>query len=370
MICILSLFGEDDLQKTIKRRLHSNQIFFIEDNCVTSVQLLNQVEARSKEVDAVIILSTAFNMEHIGEYVEELRVYVENLRVLLILTGDASSYQRSMLNNYRERNIDFVFSENGIDMEEVAQILSKGKLKNKELKKSKKESGFIGDIEEVELPESILNPNFDETEAFYTEEKPKRREDNPFEIKSFSDPQGHFTVGIMNAARGAGATWTANHLSRYFAMHNYKTCITEMSSAGSVDMMKLKKIDIYSKDFNIEDLKSRYNVTVIDFGTPVEVLPDGINFKLADGYNPSVIQNFIDCDIKLILGFSDDWNIHKLNFFFINDTWKSLFDNSYLFIVAGSLEKVKKSFQDGNFVGREDEYREHILEAFRKDEDI
>ena len=99
-------------------------------------------------------------------------------------------------------------------------------------------------------------------------------------------------------------------------------------------------------------------------------MPDGINFKLADGYNPSVIQNFTDCDIKLILGFSDDWNIHKLNFFFINDTWKSLFDNSYLFIVAGSPEKVKKSFPDGNFFGREDEYREHILEAFRKDEDI
>ena len=67
MICILSLFGEADLQKTIKKRLGVNQIFFLEDNCVTSVQLLNCVEARSKEVDAVIIYSSALNMEILRE---------------------------------------------------------------------------------------------------------------------------------------------------------------------------------------------------------------------------------------------------------------------------------------------------------------
>ena len=53
MICVLTLFGEMDLQNILKKKLQANDIFFIEDNCTTSVQLTTQVEARCKEVDAV-----------------------------------------------------------------------------------------------------------------------------------------------------------------------------------------------------------------------------------------------------------------------------------------------------------------------------
>ena len=153
-------------------------------------------------------------------------------------------------------------------------------------------------------------------------------------------------------------------------MHNYKTCIADMSATGAVRMMKLKNIDIYAEDFEIEALKAEYNVTVIDFGTPIEISPDGTNFKLMSQYKPETIQCFNACDIKLIMGFSDPWNIQKINFFFINDTWKSLFDNSYLFIIAGNKENTKKLFPEGNFYNREDEYREHILEALRKDDAV
>ena len=62
-----------DLQNILKKKLQANDIFFIEDNCTTSVQLTTQVEARKKEVDAVIIYSSAMNMDIINEYVGELR---------------------------------------------------------------------------------------------------------------------------------------------------------------------------------------------------------------------------------------------------------------------------------------------------------
>ena len=68
------------------------------------------------------------------------------------------------------------------------------------------------------------------------------------------------------------------------------------------------------------------------------------------------------------MGFSDPWNIEKIKFFFVNDTWRSQFDNSYLFIISGNPEKVKNFFAEGNFFSREDDYREHILDAFRKEE--
>ena len=92
MICVLTLFGEMEFQAALRKNFQNNDIFFIEENCNTSVQLTAQVEARRKEVDAVIIYSNAVNMDLIQEYVEELRGYVENLRVVLILVGDPNTF--------------------------------------------------------------------------------------------------------------------------------------------------------------------------------------------------------------------------------------------------------------------------------------
>ena len=344
MICVLTLFGEIDFQSTLRKVFQSNDIFFIEDNCTTSVQLTTQVEARSKEVDAVIIYSTAMNMDIIGEYAEELRSFTEHLRIVLILNGEKNSFLRSHINEYRDMKLDLVFDNNGFDTNELVEILRKGKLSNKDFKAKKKENGFIGDIDEIPIPEKLSD------------------------IKSFAESQGHFVVGVFNTTRGAGATWTTVNLARYFAIHNYKTCIADMSSTVAVGMMKFKNIDIYTEGFNIEELKSKYNVTVIDFGTPIEVSPRGETFKLVSKCNPDTIKCFTDCDIKLIMGFSDPWNIQKINFFFINDIWCSQFDDSYLFIIANNPEKVKKLFPYGNIFSREDDYREYILEAFRKEE--
>lgn len=103
-------------------------------------------------------------------------------------------------------------------------------------------------------------------------------------------------------------------------------------------MMKLKNIDCYADDIDIDEIKKKYNITVIDFGTPIEVKPDGKNFKLNNTYGPQTVGEFTRCDIKLVLGFTDDWNIEKLNFFFLNDTWHNQFDNSYLFIVPSDCD--------------------------------
>lgn len=370
MICVLTLFGEVDLQNILRKKLQSNDIYFIEDNCTTSVQLTTQVEARCKEVDAVIIYAQAMNMDILREYVEELRVHTEHLRVVLILNGTRSSFLRNQINEYWDMKIDLIFDNDGFDSAELVEILRKGKLSNKDFKEIRRESGFVGDIDDISLHEEYMEPPKEERRLFkFPEKKEKSVPKEEFmDANSFSEPQGHFTIGVFNAARGAGATWTAGNLARYLAMHNYKTCIADMSSTGAIQMMKAKNIDVYAEDFNIEDLRAKYNVTVIDFGTPIEVSPDGTNFKLTHQYTPEAIQCFTHCDIKLIMGFSDPWNIQKINFFFINDTWKNLFDNSYLFIIAANPEKVKKLFPEGNFFSREDDYREHILEALRRDD--
>lgn len=247
MICVLTLFGEMDFQNTLKKKLQSNDIYFIEDNCTTSVQLTTRVVARCKEVDAVIIYAQAMNMDIIREYVEELRVHTEQLRVVLILNGTRSSFLRSQINEYWDMKIDLIFDNDGFDSAELVEILRKGKLSNKDFKESRKERGFVGDIDDIPLPEEYIEPPKEERRLFkFPEKREKRTHVEEFDdVKSFSEPQGHFTIGVFNAARGAGATWTAGNLARYLAMHNYKTCIADRSSTGAVRMMKLKNIDIY-----------------------------------------------------------------------------------------------------------------------------
>jgi len=362
MFCVLSLFGEVDLQQTLQKAFGQKDIFFIEGNCTTSVQLTAQVEAHCKEVDAVIVYANAINMD-IKDYVSELRSFVENLRIILVLNGNSSLFLHSQLNEYRELGLDLVFDDNGFDAEELISFIIKGKLSARN-----KKDGIIEDklINERKKPFSMHREKpLRKKEQHLASETSDGKPPTPI---SFSEPQGHFTIGVLNAARGAGATWTANNLARYFAMQNYKTCIVDMSLSGAVGMMKLKNVDTYTKNFDIEELKSKYNVTVIDFGTPIEVSPRGDNFKLMEQYKPETIQCFTNCDVKLIMGFSAPWNIEKIKFFFINDTWCSLFDDSYLFIIEGKPDRVKKLFPDGNFYSREDDYREHILDAFRKEE--
>ena len=186
--------------------------------------------------------------------------------------------------------------------------------------------------------------------------------------KSFSQPQGHLIVGFMNAVHGSGATTTAYNLARYYAMHGYKTCIAVLSGTGAAKLIKVKNVDLYTEDIELSLLKKNYNITVCDFGTPVDISADGQNFKLTGIYTPQNIQNFIGSDIKIIMGFSEPWNIEKIKFFFINNTWREKFDNSFIFILPSNAEKLKKIYPDYNIFNRDDDFREMILDVFRREE--
>lgn len=367
MICVLTLFGETDLQPILKKAFGHNDIFFLEENCITSVQLTEQTEIHKKEIDVVIIYANAMNMEVISDYVTELRGFSPHLRVILVLSGNPNQYLRSQINDYRSLKLDLIFDDDGFDLETLMSVVKKGKLSNKDFKPIKRESGFVGDIEEgrpvIEKTKNGLEDKAaKKKKEKFTEKIPESEND------SFSVPQGHFTIGVMNAARGAGATWTVNNLARYFSMQNYNTCIADMSGTKAVAMMKLKNIKCFTENIELNNLKEEHNITVIDFGTPIEINPNGENFKLNNIYGPKTIGAFTECDIKIIMGFSDAWNIEKINFFFINDTWREKFDSSYIFVVPSNAEKVKKLFPEGNIVCRNDDYREMILDVFRREE--
>lgn len=160
MICVLTLFGETDLQPILKKAFGHNDIFFLEENCITSVQLTEQTEIHKKEVDAVIIYANAMNMEVISDYVTELRGFSPHLRIILVLSGNPNQYLRSQINDYRSLKLDLIFDDDGFDLETLMSVVKKGKLSNKDFKPIKRESGFVGDIEgdssAIEEPKKVV----------------------------------------------------------------------------------------------------------------------------------------------------------------------------------------------------------------------
>ena len=369
MIGVLTLFGETDLQPILKKTFAQENMFFVQDNCNTSVQLMTQLEEHGKETDVVIIYANAINMDTFPELCDMIRKTDKLMRIILILNGRPEQYLRSVLNEYAEKQLDLIFDDNGFDAEELLNFVRKGKLSHRSMKTQRKESGFQGDIVEEKKREATpyKKPNSFLRDVAKRKSVPEKSEDST-EAKSFAEPHGHYTIGIMNATRGAGATTTAYNLARYVAMHKYKTCVADLSGSGAVKLMKANNVDVFAENIDVPGLKNQYNIVICDFGTPIEISADGQNFKLTSNYTPQNIQLFLESDIKLIMGFGESWNIEKIKFFFHNDTWREKFDESYLFILPQHAEKLKNFYPDYNILNRDEDFREMILEVLRKDE--
>ena len=227
MIGILTLFGEMDLQPILKKPFSQMDIFFVQDNCNTSVQLMNQLDEHAKEADVVIIYANAVNMEAFPELVDTIRSAEKLMRIVLILNGRPEQYLRSVLNEYNERNIDLIFDDDGFDAEELLNYVKKGKLSHRDTKIKRKSSGFQGDIEtdRENVRSSLSDP--EEPRAEKRKQADKKAEEKMLPTSFLS--RRTLCCRYYECRTWCRATTTAYNLARYFAMHGYKTCIADLS---------------------------------------------------------------------------------------------------------------------------------------------
>ena len=349
MIGVLTLFGETDLQPVLSGEFIKENIAFIKENCVTSVQLMGDIDEYHKETDVVIIYSAAINMESFPELVSYIRNAESGMRIVLVLDGKADSYLRSKLDKIRDMQVDLFFDDNGFEIGELVKLLKLGKLPKKKQKDKHREGGFK-EFTTSKLPD-----------------KPKER-DIKSGIESFSAPQGHYMISVINSMHGAGATYTALNLAKYFAIQNFKTCFLDISGTQNFTKNKLGKVDMFNIDADIDNLKSIYNVVVADMGTPYEIGECYDEYKVSKNYPLVNFRLIMESDLKILLGSTDSWNIGKMIFFLNNNGWMDLIDESFVFIVQESPEKLKKTYPEANVMCRNDDYREKILELFWEDE--
>lgn len=395
MVGVLTLFGEINLQPVLKKVFMQNDLIFISENCNTGVQLMDRVNEHYRESDVIIIAATAINMEAFPDMVSEIRGLDSRMRIILILNGKEEQYLESQLLEYDEKRIDVIYDDDGFDTQDIVDLVKQGKLSKHRHKETKKDasvkdfkpiSGFPGigrkaiskdeilklpdsetdDAESSEITETdVVNENKED-------DTPKKKPPSKFERRdmkeSFSKPTGKYIIGIFNAAHGAGATTACINLAKYFALHGYITKLVDLSGTDALELVEIKNVEIGIGSRDLDYFKRESNALIIDFGTPYDITPKGDNFKINYGYSPENIREFNKCNIKIIMGFSDRWNIGKIKFFLNNEQWREVINDSYIFLVAGDGKKLKSEYPNINIMNRDDDYKDEILQVIKEDE--
>lgn len=370
MIGVLTLFGEIDLQPILNKIFIKNDLIFICDNCNTSVQLVDKVEEHYKETDVVIIASNAVNMENFNQLTAEIREKESRMNIILILNGNKEQYLESQLSEYKHNRINIIYDDNGFDTSSLVDLVKPGKLK-------KKEHATVTSWDIDKIPASGENAvqqvkrsikKIGKNSIGEKKAEEKNTEEKIIPKDSFSKPKCKYTIGVFAVTHGAGATTVCINLAKYFSFHNYDTKLIDLSGNNALELVKLKSVDIGIGCEELSNFKRDSNILIIDFGTPYDLTPKGDNFKITSGYSPEYIREITKCNIKIILGFSDVWNIGKLKFFLNNEQWKEMIDDSFIFIIAGDDKKLKSEYPNVNIMNREDNYRDDILQVVREDE--
>ena len=172
----------------------------------------------------------------------------------------------------------------------------------------------------------------------------------------------------MNTTHGAGATATAVQLGEYFSLQGCHTAILDLSGSEALSLASPKGPDVYVGLDNLLMLREKAEALVVDFGTPYEIAPKGEMFQLSFGYPAEHLKEIFICDIKLILGFTDPWNIGKTTFFLKNEQLQRLVDRSFVFLMSRNADRFKREFPDVNVMCRTDDYTEEIWKALREED--
>lgn len=343
MVNVLTLFGETDLQPYLEKVFAQNELRFVCENAVNTVKLFSLFEEHADETDAVVVAGNAVDLEFFPELIRELQAVHAQIRIILILNGSRKQYLRSQLAEFTDKNVDIMFDDNGFDVQVLISFLKKGKLQAHH----RQPVGFSEERETVEM-------------------MPRRERIR----ESFYQADGHYTIAVMDAAHGAGATTAVLKLAKYFALHNFRTAVIDFSGTNALSLTKVEDVYITCDPEELESLKKGCNMVICDFGTPYNITPKGDNFLIERGYHVHNLPKINQSDIKIIMGFGDEWNVNKIRFFFENGQWQEILDPSYVFLVSGQANKLKQEYPDVNILDRDEEYTERILEVIRKEEDV
>jgi hypothetical protein len=145
--------------------------------------------------------------------------------------------------------------------------------------------------------------------------------------------KSHICIGVFNLSPGAGATTTAVDLADAISNHGYSVAVVSYDGKKDLEYAKKNRAvyvipdkKVHKRDVLIETRMRGYHFVIIDFGSPMDLTPEGdvIRSNIED------LRELSSCQLKICLGFSNSWNIGKVNYFLNNTDG----DNNGSYILA------------------------------------
>ena len=282
-----------------------NGIRIVEDEFKTSEEFIRKFCNLDTNIDVCVISNT--NLENLNKkkFFEEIYSSEPNLRIVIVFPGYRNEYIEQQISDYKDMGInDVIYEGKHLDAIYFTEVIKKG---------------YIYDYD--------INV-YDEQEE---------------EIKPLSLKPRCMTIGVMGVTRGCGVTNMAINIANFISLsEDCNVKAVDFSGTGNMRFAKGKKVTyILNSAIDVERLKRSSRAVVFDFGTPYNISSKGKLMSGRDSFDDKKIRLFKECDLKILMCFSDAWHIGKIKYFFNDKEWRRVLDSSYLILLDTPSEKLK-----------------------------
>lgn len=315
MINIVMWLKEEKNKEKISMACARNSIRIVESEFENISDFLTIFSELDTNIDVLVISHEMLAETDINEFVGVVRETEPNLRIVIVFPGYRNQYIEPQVKEYAKLGIpDIIYEGQYIDEECFVEVIRKG---------------FVYDYD--------VNVY-----------------DEPGEKPKAAVPKKCITVGVMGITHGSGVTNMVVNIANYISLsEECSVKAVDFSGTGSLRFAKGRKVTyIVHSDVDIPRLKKNNRAIIYDFGTPYNISAKGkhISGFLAD----EQLKLFQQCDLKILMSFSDIWHLGKIKYFLSNKQWKKKLDNSYLFLFDTVDEKFKTKHPKLNIYGRND----------------
>ena len=280
-----------------------NNIRIVDEHFDNNDDFIDRFDSLDTNVDVLVIADTLLLNTDRKKLFARIRQIEPNIRIVIVFPGYRNQYIEDQISEYK--NVygitDIIYEGSRLDEEYFADVIKKGYI-------------YDYEVNAYEEPEEII------------------------EHEVYKPPC--VTIGVLGLTHGSGVTNTVINISEFIATsQNCNVKAIDFSGTGSLRFAKSKKVTyIVHSDIDIARIKKTSAAVVYDFGTPYTISPKGKLLSYNDCYDEEKMMLFRECDIKILMCFSDTWHIGKMKYFLLDKAWSREIDDSYIVL----LDKVPR----------------------------
>lgn len=305
MINIVMWLESNKYRNELSAVCAGNGIRIVEDKFNSSEDFLRTFSNLDTNIDVCVISNT--NLENLNKkkFFEEVYMSEPNLRIVIVFPGYRNEYIEQQIADYKDMGItDVIYEGKHLDAMYFTEVIKKGYI-------------YDYDINVYDEQQEDLKP---------LSQKPKC-----------------ISIGVLGVTRGCGVTNMAINIANFISLsEDCNVKAVDFSGTGNLRFAKGKKVTyIVHSDIDVGRIRKTSRAVIFDFGTPYNISSKGKLISTRDSFDEEKLRLFKECDLKLLMCFSDVWHIGKIKYFLNDKNWRRELDSSYMLLFDTPPDKLK-----------------------------